>query len=146
MPLVVAGDTSFSDDYVSQVRQREGESVEFSGYVYGARLSTLFRNAALFVLPSDLEGLPIVLLEALGYGVPVLASDIAPNVEVLGDKGRYFAAGDADALAVALEGCLDSLDELSRQAWQLRDEALREYDWDHVTELTARVYADALER
>lgn len=145
MPLVIAGDTSFSDDYVRKVRAAEDEGVLFSGYVYGARLAALFRHAALFVLPSDLEGLPIVLLEALGYGVPVLASDIVPNIEVLGDRGCYFRAGNVDSLREALISALGEADGLRHQAEVLRAAALVEYDWEQVVDATVDVYERALE-
>ena len=144
LPLVIAGDTSFSNEYVGSLRSAEDEGVRFPGYVYGAKLAALFRHAALFVLPSDLEGLPIVLLEALGYGVPVLASDIVPNVEVLGDKGQYFTAGNVDSLQREILSSLSKIAELRTQAETLRKSALVEYDWEHVTDLTLKVYDDAM--
>jgi len=146
MKLVIAGDTSHSDEYVDSLRAQADESVVFVGYQYGARLAALFRHCALFVLPSDLEGLPIVLLEALAYGVPILASDIAPNVEVLGENGTYFAAGDADDLRRALGGCLVDLDRLSDHAVSLRAKAVKEYDWDRVAEETSLMYASIANR
>ncbi|MDP2234456.1 MAG: glycosyltransferase family 4 protein, partial [Actinomycetota bacterium] len=86
MPLVVAGDTSFTGEYIAEVQAAAAaEGVIFPGYVYGERLAALFRHATLFVLPSDLEGYPIVLLEAAAHGTPVLASDIPQNLEILGD-------------------------------------------------------------
>ncbi|MBW6467917.1 MAG: glycosyltransferase [Coriobacteriia bacterium] len=88
-----------------------GGDVQFTGHVYGTRLATLFRHTALFVLPSDLEGLPIVLLEAMAYGVPVLASDIAPNVEAAGNHGAFFAAGSVESL---MERLADLLPHLTR--------------------------------
>lgn len=144
MPLVIAGETSFSDDYVRRVRAAEDEGAIFSGYVYGAKLAALFRHAALFVLPSDLEGLPIVLLEALGYGVPVLASDIVPNVEVLGDKGRYFMAGNVGSLQKALLSALRESDDLRDEAKAIREAALVEYDWERVVDMTVEIYERAL--
>jgi glycosyltransferase involved in cell wall biosynthesis len=144
LPLVIAGDTSFSDEYVSAVKASQSEGVLFPGYVYGARLAALFRHAALFVLPSDLEGLPIVLLEALGYGAPVLASDIVPNVEVLGDKGRYFEAGDIESLTRELSRAMSELGGLRDRAGAMREEALAEYDWDRVTDMTLDVYDRAV--
>jgi len=146
MPLVIAGDTSFSDEYVAKIRTAESDGVVFPGYVYGARLAALFRHAALFVLPSDLEGLPIVLLEALGYGVPVLASDIVPNVEVLGDKGRFFRAGEVDSLTHELQNALRDVGDLRTEAAELRQRAIAEYDWDRVTRMTIDVYERALRR
>lgn len=141
VPLVIAGDSSNSGTYVAQLHAAAAAGVVFTGYQYGARLAALFRHAALFVLPSDLEGLPIVLLEALSYGVPVLASDIAPNVEVLGGHGRYFAAGDVAGLSVALLKCLGNGDEMRTEAHTIAERALRDYDWDRVADETARVYA-----
>jgi glycosyltransferase involved in cell wall biosynthesis len=138
--LVVAGDSSNSDGYVTDLRRNADADVIFTGYEYGARLAALFRHAALFVLPSDLEGLPIVLLEALTYGVPILASDIAPNVEILGERGRYFRAGDPGSLATELAACLRDLASLRECAQGLAETAARDYDWDRVAEATQALY------
>lgn len=137
-PLVVAGDTSHSDEYVDRLKQNA--DVIFPGYVYGIRLATLFRRATLFVLPSDLEGLPLVLLEALAYGAPVLASDIAPNVEVLGENGVFFRTGDVDELRSRLADVLEAADALKREALGRAQEVAREYDWDRVAGLTDELY------
>jgi len=142
--LVVAGDTSHSDSYVESLRTMATESVVFTGYEYGARLAALFRHCALFVLPSDLEGLPIVLLEALAYGAPVLASDIPPNAEVLGEQGSYFRAGDVESLRASLKACLADADGLHDRAEMLRERAVREYDWNRVAQSTADLYESIL--
>ena len=67
--------------------------------VYKRQLQALYSNAAVFVQPSDLEGLPLTLLEAISYGIPVIASDIPPHLEVLGECScgahRLVAQGDA---------------------------------------------------
>lgn len=143
--LVMAGDSSFSADYVRSLRATSGgDGVVYPGYVFGRPLATLFRNAALFVLPSDVEGLPIVLLEALGYGTPVLASDIAPNREVLGDLGRTFAAGDVDDLQRKLAGALAELPRLQDQARLAAETVARTYDWDVIAGQTIALYEEAL--
>jgi glycosyltransferase involved in cell wall biosynthesis len=121
------------------------DGVVFTGYVFGPRLATLFRQAALFVLPSDVEGLPLVLLEALGYGTPVLASDIPPNREVLGDLGRTFAAGSVDDLQRQLGAALDELPALREQASQAASWIAGVYDWDLVADQTIALYETALE-
>ena len=141
--LVIVGDTSFSDDYVESLLTSE-ENVLFAGYRYGAELATLFGSAGLFVLPSDLEGLPIVLLESLALGTPVLASDIPPNREILGDQGEYFRAGDVDDLTGRLRELLPRLPELKARAAGLQAGVIAEYDWDRVAKETEQLYASLL--
>jgi glycosyltransferase involved in cell wall biosynthesis len=146
LSLVMAGDSSFSADYVASLRAGcVDERVVFPGYVYGRSLATLFRNAALFVLPSDVEGLPIALLEALGYGTPVLASDIAPNREVVGDLGGTFAVGDVGDLLRKLEAALTELPRLREQARAAATTVVRTHDWDAIADQTIAVYEAALE-
>ena len=144
MPLVMAGDSSFSDEYVARLKAAAsdggGARIVFPGYVYGARLASLFENAALFVLPSDLEGMPIVLLEALGYGTPVLASDIAPSREVLGSFGRTFKAGSVEDLRGGLADCLGDIERLRSEAQRARDVIKRDFDWDKVADRTLDIY------
>ena len=142
--LVVVGNSSFSDGYVDSLKAGASDNVVFTGYLYGRRLATVFRNAGLFVLPSDLEGLPIVLLESLAYGTPVLASDIAPCIEVLGGQGEYFHAGDVADLENALGRLLPQLGELKTQASSLQARTLTAYDWDSVTETTESLYDELL--
>lgn len=139
-PLVIAGDSSNSDEYVAALRRQADDRVVFTGSQYGARLASLFRHAALFVVPSDLEGLPIVILEALAYGAPILASDISPNVEILGEMGSYFSAGDVRSLAAALEKSLANRGALKANAEQRADKAVAEYDWQRVAAATAALY------
>lgn len=138
--LVIAGDTSYSDEYVSRLRAAAEDGVIFTGYVYGERLAALFAGAALFVLPSDLEGYPIVLLEAMALGTPSLASDIPQNIEVLGDHGTFFNAGDVGSLAERLDACMGRAGALKEEAEAYRREAARQHDWDLVAERTAEVY------
>lgn len=146
LPLVVAGDASLSGDYVDRVKRQATDDVIFAGYVYGDRLAALFRHAALFILPSELEGLPIVLLEALAYGAPVLASDIPPNLEVLGARGSYFRSADVADLSRALTDALARIDAMRADADDFRERAVAEYDWDRVCEATAAVYASVAKR
>ena len=147
MPLVMAGDSSFSDAYANELRAAcSHQRVVFPGYVYGLRLAALFRHAALFVLPSDVEGLPIVLLEALGYGTPVLASDIPPNREVLAGLGRTFRAGDVADLQRQLTRALADLPALQDEASTAAATLLAAYDWDVISDQTLAVYEASLAR
>jgi len=144
--LVIAGDSSMSDAYAEELREDAADGVVFTGYQYGPRLAALFKHASLFVLPSDLEGLPIVLLEALAYGVPVLASDIPPNAEVLGDRGTYFSAGDVADLTRTLGECIERRSEMFRVSHELRETAVAEYDWDVIADATVALYQKACKR
>jgi glycosyltransferase involved in cell wall biosynthesis len=85
--------------------------------------------------------MPIVLLEALGYGTPVLASNIAPNREVLGSFGQTFKAGSVEDLAQSLGDCLGDIERLRVQAQRARDVVRRDYDWDAAARRTIGLYS-----
>jgi glycosyltransferase involved in cell wall biosynthesis len=149
--LVLAGDTSFTDRFTSQVRQLAAADprVVLPGYVYGAELAELYSNAAAFVLPSLLEGLPLTLLEAASYGLPVVASAIPPHLEVLGAAGpgrRLHRPGNAGELLGAIRQVLADPPVERAGAGQLRDEVLRGYCWDDAAERTEAVYRAVLQR
>lgn len=146
--LVFAGGSSFTPEYVEQLQRLAADDrrVLLADYVYGDALAELYSNAAAFVLPSDLEGLPLTLLEAASYGVPVIASDIGPHVEVLerDDAGRrLFRRGDEDALVRILTRVLDEHDREAEGARSLRDDVCRRYDWDRVAAATEAAYLRA---
>lgn len=148
-PLVLAGDSSFTDDYVDRLRRAAADDprVRLLGYVYGDDLAELYSNAGVFVLPSALEGLPLTLLEAASYGTPIVASDIAPHVEVLSPAGparRTFVSGSADDLARVLRRVLADPDAERGAADDLRTDVLARYDWDRAAELTEAVYERCL--
>lgn len=142
--LVIAGDSSFSDEYVTMLRRlaQDDPRVLFVGYAYGELLAELYSNAAAFVLPSYLEGMALTLLEAVSYGVPVVASDIAPNRELGPDRPGYrlFPTGDEDALRRAL--CRVTADGGRERdaAGRLRERVLAEYQWDAAARSTHDLY------
>jgi len=149
--LVVAGGSSHTDGYVAELRQAAAgdHRIVLTGYAYGPLLAALYRHAAAFVLPSALEGLPLTLLEAAASGVPVVASDIPPHLEVLGGDGpghRLFASGDESGLAAALHGVLSDQTFERLGAEQLRRRVLARYSWDRATQATEAVYRMALGR
>lgn len=142
--LVIVGDSSFTDGYTESLKKAP-DNVIFTGYLYGTQLASVFRHAGLFVLPSDLEGLPIVLMESLALGTPVLASDIAPNREVLHDQGEYFRAGDVDDLTTRLGELLPRMDDLNTATLMLRSRIIAEYDWERIVDETELLYSSLLE-
>jgi glycosyltransferase involved in cell wall biosynthesis len=140
LELVVAGGTSFSTDYVESLHEKGGDRVRFLGYVYGDVLDELYSNARVFVLPSDIEGLPIALLEAMSFGNCCLTSDIDENLEVVGDCGATFRQGDVDDLAKKLSGLLENPTKCSSIGDRARRHVLETYDWDGVTLHTEAIY------
>lgn len=149
--LVIAGGSAYTDGFVADLHRLGAEDprVIFTDYVYGSLLAELYSNAAAFVLPSRLEGLPLTLLEAASYGLPVVASDISPHMEVLGFEGagqRLFPSGDERELAAALDRVLADPAGERAGAAALRGRVLSSYRWDQVTTATEDVYLRTLGR
>lgn len=147
--LVIAGGTSFTNAYTEELQALAADDprVIMPGYVYGSTLAELYTNAAAFVLPSHLEGLPLTLLEAASYGLPLVTSAIPPHLEVLEDSGpgrRVFLPGDEDALMYALRVTLRSLDADREAAAAFGAGVRKRYDWDVAAEETERVYLRAV--
>jgi glycosyltransferase involved in cell wall biosynthesis len=142
--LVIAGGSSFTDEFVDSLENeaRSDPRVVMTGYVYGNTLRELYSNAAAFVLPSTLEGLPLTLLEAASYGIPLVASDIPPNVEIVREEApgrRLFEAGSDDGLLGALELATSSAKERTA-ASSFAAEILKRYRWDAAVDETEAVY------
>lgn len=138
--LVIVGDSAFTDAYVKQLREMSGDQVVFTGWQSGQMLAELFSNASVYVQPSDSEGLPIAVLEAAAYGLPIVASDIPSNMEIVAKCGRPFTKGDVDDLTRVLQEVLHDADlreDLGRKARKLVQE---EYEWNSISENTSRLY------
>ena len=149
--LVIAGGSSFTDEYVRQleVLAARDPRVLLVGSVHGELLQELYTNAALFVLPSRLEGLALTLLEAASYRLPIVASDIPPNREVIGTDGpggRMFASGDEHGLAAALTATLATSLRRVSVLGSSGDRVVQEYDWEDATDATEAVYEQVLRR
>lgn len=144
--LVIVGDADHETDYSKQLKAQAANNskIILTGSIYGNTLAEVYSNAGLFVLPSYHEGLPIVLLEALSYGLSVLASNIAPNIEIGLDENRYFAVGDEKALAQKLEYWIKKgLLSKEEQAKQIEMIA-QKYNWNNIAEQTLRVYESVI--
>jgi glycosyltransferase involved in cell wall biosynthesis len=144
MKLVLAGGSSHSDAYAESLRRHESDQIRFLPWVSGNDLEELLSNAALFVLPSEIEGLSLALLDAMAAGVCVLTSDIPENNEVVENAGFTFHRGDqAD-----LERMLDLLihdPELRRQsAIRERERIQGQYLWPEIARSIAKTYYSVL--
>jgi glycosyltransferase involved in cell wall biosynthesis len=147
--LVIVGGSSFTDGYADSLRRLAAADprVMLTGYVYGVPLEELYSNAAAFVLPSLLEGLPLTLLEAASYGTPVVVSDIPPHVQVVNDDapGRHlFRAGDEGSLAEALLRTIRGSPLEHEAARRFSKHVADTYRWDDVAQATEELYGRVL--
>lgn len=132
-PLVIVGAADHADAFSATLQANASPRVIFAGVRRGGPLAALYRGAGLFVLPSYHEGHPIVALEALRAGAPVLLSDIEPNRDIGLSEACHFPVGDVDALAARLEqGDYASLRNMDPTL-------LDAYDWERITADTAAV-------
>ena len=137
--LVLVGGLD-ADAYGKAVQEAaQAAGAVLTGFQSGLALKQLYAHAGAFVLPSSHEGLPIVLLEALSYGLPVLASNIPAHLEIALDRSSYFAVGDVPALARGLSHLQHTpIDEHARV--QRAREVAAAYDWEGIAEKTLAVY------
>ena len=140
--LVIAGDTSDTDDYVNMLKAKAGQNpnVIFTGFISGDTLSEIYSNAYVNVLPSDLEGMSLCLLESLAYGNALLCSDIPENTSVAQDKAMYFEKGNVNDLAKKLQTmCNDkkTVEDLRSGAAEF---VLNKFSWQDVVKSTCKLY------
>jgi len=138
--LVIAGGSSDTSDYMSRLRKLAGDNVIFTGFQQGAVLDELYSNAYVYVLPSDLEGMPLTLLEAMSYGNCCLVSSIGECTQVIGDHGVVFEKGNVEDLRKKLQGLLDRPEEVKGYKDAASDYICTEYSWDDVAERTLQLY------
>jgi glycosyltransferase involved in cell wall biosynthesis len=143
--LVFVGGADYASEYSERFEREAGNlpGVVFTGFQSGEVLRELYANAGIFVLPSSHEGLPISLLEAMSYGIPVLASDIPANLEIGLSHDHYFPTGNIDALT----GKLKALAPRAAAGINRKDyvEILRnKYNWKEIAVKTLRIYERAL--
>jgi len=145
--LVIVGDSKSPDGYANSILDtiKENSNIIATGLQSGQYLQELYANAGLFVLPSSHEGLPIALLEALSYGLTVLASDIPANLEIGLPEQNYFRLGDMEMLSRRLRefSCATPTAEVKND---LRNFVSRQYDWGEIARNTLQVYLNVLNK
>ena len=146
MKLVIAGDSSHSDAYVARLKQIANSKVIFTGFARGDLMEELFSNAYAYVIPSELEGLPHSLLQALSFGKCVLASDIPANVEALGDCGVTFKSGDIEDLKRKILFLLNNPDFTLAQKEKSQTRVREHYAWNEVVNRLEQIYVECLSR
>lgn len=144
MKLVLAGGSSHSDDYAESLQQHQSERVRLLPWVSGEDLEELLSNAALFVLPSDLEGLSLALLDAMAAGVCVLTSDVPENKELVTGAGFTFRRGNQFDLARMLNFLIRNPVLRHEAGAKGRQRIQGQYRWPGIARSIEDVYYDIL--
>ena len=140
--LVIAGGISDTVGYGKELKElAEGDKrVIFTGFVQGQALEELYSNCYIYCLPSDLEGMPLSLLEAMSYGDCCLVSDIKECTEVVEDKAVVFKKSNVAELKMKLEELVNDQDKVEKYKSEAADFICDKYSWDYVVEKTLRIY------
>lgn len=141
--LVFVGGTSETTDFTRYLsRLAEGDpNIVFTGELRGSRLAEIVRGAGLFALPSDVEGLPLAMMEAMREGIPIVASDIPAHQQLIRDgRGVLFQANNLEVFTQALNWATNHPDEMSEMAERAKTYLIANYNWDRITNETLQLY------
>lgn len=140
--LVIAGGSSDTDSFMKELKElaADDDRIIFTGFVQGKMLDELYSNAYIYTLPSDLEGMPLSLLEAMSYGNCCLVSDIPECAEVVEDKALIFKKSNVENLQEKLQDACDHPEKVMQMKKQAADFICEKYNWDDVVEETMKLY------
>lgn len=140
--LVIAGGSSDTDSFMKELNElaRGDERIIFTGFVQGRMLDELYSNAYIYTLPSDLEGMPLSLLEAMSYGNCCLVSDIPECAEVVEDKALVFNKSDVNDLRKKIQDVSDHSEKVIKMKLKATDFICEKYNWNDVVEETMKLY------
>lgn len=140
--LVIAGGASDTDDYAEQLKaMAEGDPrILFTGFIQGKTLEEMYSNAYVYVLPSDVEGMPLSLLEAMSYGNCCVVSDIPECTEVVETHASIFKKSNVDDLRECLQALCDDREKVAEYKENAQRFICGKYDWDNVVKQTLELY------
>ena len=140
--LVIAGGSSDTDSFMEKLKNlaEDDDRIIFTGFVQGQMLDELYSNAYIYTLPSDLEGMPLSLLEAMSYGNCCLVSDISECTEVVEDKALIFRKSNVGDLQSKLQDACDHSEKVDVYKKQAADFICKKYNWDEVVKETMKLY------
>lgn len=140
--LVIAGGSSDTQAFMDELKSlaKDDDRIIFTGFVQGEILEELYSNPYIYTLPSDLEGMPLSLLEAMSYGNCCLTSDIPECAEVVEDKALLFRKSDVSDLKTKLQNACDHPEMVETYKAQAEEFICRKYNWDDVVEKTLKLY------
>lgn len=139
--LVIAGGLTPGNEYVEKIKAMAAKDsrIILADFVQGQLLDELFDNCLVYVLPSDIEGMAMSLLECISYGSPCLVSDIPENIEVVGDYMPSFKHGDKKSLEAELRKIVDS-NGIGLNNNDNYRRILQKYDWEDIVDRTVGLY------
>lgn len=140
--LVIAGGASDTDSFMNELKEKakNDDRIIFTGFVQGKKLEELYSNAYIYTLPSDLEGMPLSLLEAMSYGNCCLVSDIAECADVVENVGVKFKKSNVNDLKNKLQMLCNNKQIVETIKSQSADFVCSKYDWDKIVEKTLKLY------
>ena len=121
-------------------KANDDDRIIFTGFVQDKILEELYSNAYVYILPSDLEGMPLSLLEAMSYENCCLVSDISECTEVVEDKAVIFKKGDIQDLQQNLQVLCDDINKVKQYEKGTADFIFKKYNWDDIVSETIELY------
>lgn len=140
--LVIAGGSSNTDDFMQELKKlaKGDDRILFTGFVQGKVLDELYSNAYVYALPSDLEGMPLSLLEGMSYGNCCLVSDIEECASVVEDKAILFKKSDVNDLKENLQKICDDMNLVRKYKMEAADYICKKYNWNDIVRKTIELY------
>ncbi|MGO5306764.1 glycosyltransferase family 4 protein [Agathobacter sp. LCP21S3_B2] len=140
--LVIAGGSSDTSEFENKMKElaKADKRILFTGFVQGQALEELYSNAYVYVLPSDLEGMPLSLLEAMSYGNCCLVSDINECTDVVEDKAFVFKRSDINDLKNKLQDVCCHTGKVMKIKKNSSEFICKKYNWNNVVEETLIIY------
>lgn len=141
--LVIAGGASHTNNYLEEIKKlaKQDNRIIMTGFIQGEELEELFSNCFLYCLPSDIEGMPLSLLEAMSYGCNCLISNIEESVQVTEEYATVFKKSDTQDLREKLEEIVKNKN-VKYSKKEIYDYILKKYNWDRVVETTLKIYEE----
>ncbi len=141
--LVIVGGSTFTDDYVKELQYiaRGDKSIIFTGWLHGQVLEEIYSNCALYVNPSENEGMPITVLQAMAYGKPVLLSDIPEHQELITDTNFLFRNASIVSLSEKIVTLMKNEEMTVESGIKNKALAKKNFNWNSLSQQTLEVYS-----
>ena len=141
-PVIVAGDEWHAQKYVNQLKEKYKHlNLYYTGYIYLPVLLALVSKAELFVFPSEIEGMSIMLLEVVSVGTPVICSDIPENTQVFsGEEVLYFKNKDAEDLSKKIRFALNNPEMMKTFTVNSKEKIINHYSWKQISRQYQELY------